>query len=310
MKLTALFLASILTLLTGCSPRAPKNEYAEVAPNETAFLIALDGNTKDKQQKLDSVAYLESNKVQAKRVMITHININKCPDAMLGCWDDVPSVKLLKISRTPVSREWTSSTTTGTSAADESFHVGSLDSIAFSYGATITAHIDEANTAQFLYSFAGTQLSAIMDSTIRSYIGSALSHEFADLTVAQGAAQKVKIFSKVFADAKQHFAAQGITIDNFGFLDVMHYDDEAIQQAINKKFEADMQIQIADAQVMAAQKFAAAKDSIMQMQAVENAKKLTDAQAHMMLSWDGHSMPQYLNGSDSMFSPMFYAPKK
>jgi hypothetical protein len=284
------------------------DEYVEIQPNETAFLIALEGqnNSVDKQQKLDSMAYLEANKVPTKRVRIPHLAVDTCP-ASSGryCWVDQATHKLIRISRTPVTREWTANPHTGTGGKDESFHVESNESIDFSIGATLTAHISEENTTKFLFYYSGKQLAEVLDGNLRSCVGSELSKAFGSLSVDQARSSKPAIFAKVFDAAKTEFEKRGITLDNFGFSDGMTYSDARIQDAINKKFEADMLKQSAVAQAEAAHNFASAQSAIVAMQELELRKKLVDAQVSMMQKWDG-KVPGVLAG-DNMFTAMFAA---
>ncbi len=309
-NITKLMLVTLTALLAACNQPATHDDYVEIGANETAFLIKLDGNTKDGQGKLNSIEYLEQNKVPVKRIVIPHMNVDTCPNSSVHCWKEVPTARLIKISRTPVSREWTSSTSTGTAEKNEAFHVESNESIDFTIGATITAHVAEDDTAKFLYFYAGSQLQDVMDTNLRNYIGSALSTEFGGRSVDQARSSKNEIFAKVFADAKKEFAGRGITLDNFGFSEGMTYTDASIQQAINKKFEADMLKSTAQSQAEAAKNFMVAKDAIEAQQELEFKKKMNDAQAdllhaqaEMLRHWNGQ-VPQVVGG-DSVFSSMF-----
>jgi hypothetical protein len=89
-------LIALLVGLTACAPR-PVDEYVEIGPSETAFLVSLEGNTKEAQGKLNSIEFLEKNKVQAKRIFIPHAVVNKCPTKILGgCYEDVPNARLFQ----------------------------------------------------------------------------------------------------------------------------------------------------------------------------------------------------------------------
>jgi hypothetical protein len=299
-----LLIAIAALTLTACGRPVEESTYAEIKPDETAFLIPLDGASKDGQAKLDSVDYLEKNKVQAKRITLPTKAVDSCPGAMLArCWTLQPTMRLIAISRTPVSREWTSTKETGTTASNDSFHVESVESIDFKIGAQMTAHVEEADTAKFLYYYSGKTLAQVMDTNIRSLVGSSLSEAFGVLTLDNARAQKVAIFQSVGGKAKEAFAKRGITIDNFGFTEGMTYSDTSIQNAINKRFEADVLKGSADAAVIAANKFAQAKESIEAMQRVEQQKKLVDGQIEMMKKWNGVA-PQVVT-NDSMFAAMF-----
>jgi hypothetical protein len=290
-------LAILAFSLTACVPR-PVDEYVEIGPSETAFLVTLDGNTKEGQGKLNSIEYLEKNKVQAKRVFIPHTIINKCPTKLIGgCYEDAPSARLFKINRAPVTREWTSNTKTGTSATNQAFKVESNESIDFFIGATLTARVDEADTAKFLYYYSGKQLAEIVDSDVRGYIGSIISQQFGSNVVDWGRKNKNVIFNTALEQARKHFADFGITIIQLGYTEGMNYTDEAIQKAINKKFEADMSVEAAQKQLEAAQKLAQAGAAVQMSQELEMKKKLVDGQIEMMKKWDG-KLPTTMYGTD------------
>ena len=283
----------------------PIDHYVEIKPNETAFLIALDGNTKNNQGQLNSIEYLEKNKVSVKRIVIPQLVVNTCPTGFWSCYQVLDAAKLITVSRAPITREWTSNGVTGTSNRDQAFHVQSSENIGFRIGATITAHLDESETAKFLYRYTGEQLDYVLDTNVRTFIGSALAHEFGSRSVDEGIAKKNEIFTGVLALARDNFSKLGITIDNFGFSEGPVFDDAKIQAAINNKFEAAMQNQSADSQLAAAEKFAKAQGAISAQQELGYQQKLVEAQVAMMQKWDGRA-PQVVT-NDSMFGAMFSA---
>lgn len=259
--LTLVAAASSLLFLVGCSP-VVKDEIKEIGPNETAFLIKMDGTDAD-QTKFQSEEFLNKNRIASKRVVIPHKLVDVCHNCSTSHeWVDVAEFRLITINRAPVTREWTSSATTGTSPSNQAFHVESNESIDFTIGANLTAHISEADAAKFLYHYGGAQLDKVVDSDVRGFISSSLSQQFGSQTLDYGRANKVAIFNKAFADAKANFAPLGITIDRLGFTEGMTYTDDNIQKAINKKFAADMQVQIAQRNLEAAEITAKAGDAV------------------------------------------------
>ncbi|HEY1393274.1 MAG TPA: SPFH domain-containing protein [Methylibium sp.] len=302
-KISAITVA-MAAMLAGCSRPYPKDEYLEIGPSETAFLIALDGDTRASQAKLSSIAYLEENKVQAKRIKIPHRIVDLCPSAPINhCWQDQPMAKLIKVSRTPVTREWTKDPKTGTSARDEAFHVESNEAIDFTIGASLTAHVSEEGTAKFLFHYAGKQLEEVMDTNMRAFVSSALSREFGSRSVMEARGQKNAIFAKVFQETKDAFEPRGLSLDAFGYAEGMTFSDPKVQEAINRAFEAQANKATAMAQAEAAESFARAKDAINSMSDLEMRKKLVDAQVEMLKKWDGRA-PQVVT-QDSMFGAMF-----
>jgi len=292
--------ASLLAItLAGCGAHAV-DEVQYIGPSETAFLVALDGNTKKNQDKLGSVDFLEADKISAKRVLIPHKIIDLCPDCSgYNHQQDVATLTLYKISRSPVSREWTSSTTTGTSAQNQAFSVESIESIDFDIGGMITAHVAEADTAKFLYWYSGKQLDEIMDTNIKTTIGGILAREFGKRTYDQCRAEKNDVFAIALAETRAAYAPMGITIDTLGYTEGMTPHDKKIQDAINAKFEADQQVSIADAQLQAAKKISEASDAVKIKQQLEIQMKEVEITMIMAQKWDGHGiMPLFVVSSD------------
>src|SRR5438132_4824338 len=91
-------------------------EFIEVDSSESAFLIPLEGDTAN-QAAFHSVKFLEEKKVAAKRIQVAH---RWGPTGFLprdGHW--IPTVRLIKVDRRPVTREWTRSPKSGSSSKDE-----------------------------------------------------------------------------------------------------------------------------------------------------------------------------------------------
>ena len=119
-------------------------EYVEIDTSESAFLIPLEGDTTN-QAAFQSVKFLEEKKVAAKRIQITHRWNQTGYWSISGHW--LPAVKLIKVDRRPVTREWTRTAKTGTSSKDEAIHAETKDSINFSTGICCTAYIPEEMAA-------------------------------------------------------------------------------------------------------------------------------------------------------------------
>jgi hypothetical protein len=298
-KLTSIAIAvsSIITL-SACSPR-PVDENIVIGPSETAFLVPLDGNTSN-QAKLNSAAFLEQHKVQAKRIVIPHRILDTCP----SCWGtdhqiDVPTAMLYRISRAPVTREWTSAGTTGTSASNQAFAVETNESIDFDIGATITAHIEESNTAQFLYFYAGASLDRVMDTNIRSYVGGIMAREFGSHDLEYDRAHKIEIFATARTETQEYYAKRGITIDTLGYTEGMNYHDKNIQDAINKKFQADIGVKTAAQQLAAAKLTGSARDAMAAQQQQTIHMRELDIMDTMAHRWNGSGIvPQFVITND------------
>lgn len=241
-------------------------ELIEIKPNETAFMIKLEGDSKGGQAKFMSEEFLEQNKVATKRISIPHRKRSTGNGSTDYEW--IPTAKLITVDRTPVSREWTSSEKTGTSAKNEGIHVESVESIDFAIGVVMTASIPEEKAAKFLYNYAGKALRDVADQDIRAYVQAGLSREFGVRTLIDGQRQKKDIFDKVLSDSKAHFADLGVIINNLGYAEGMTYSDPAIQKAINETYAAQQSVEKAKARVqeatqmrLAAEEFAKAREA-------------------------------------------------
>jgi hypothetical protein len=287
-----LLIAVLAFSLAACSKPKPVSVVEEIGPNETAFLIALDGNTVANQKKFDSVEALNQPevKVAVKRVIIPQKVIDICPDCSDGAdkkWQVVPTAKLIKINRAMVSREWTSSKEKGTTAQNQAITVETNESIDFDLGAVITAQIEEANAALFLYTYGGKQLDAVIDSDIRNYVAQSLSSSFGTHNLEQGRHDKILYFQAAFTAAKEFFKTKGITILTFGSTEGMTYKDESIQRAINKKFEAQMANEAADDMAKAASKLVSNRDAVILQQNYEIRKQEVENQKAAIAKWNG-----------------------
>src|SRR5215469_7749170 len=156
MKRMMIFVLFCLALVfigtSGCVRSYDRPEYVEIDTSETGFLIPLEGDTAE-QVRFQSVDYLNQHKVATKRVQITHRWSQEGRWPTDGQW--IPMVRLVKVNRSPVTREWVTMQTTSSSGAiqraDKAIWIESSDSVGFSMGFTCTAFISEEDASRFLY---------------------------------------------------------------------------------------------------------------------------------------------------------------
>src|SRR5256886_14243320 len=79
-------------------------EFIEVDSSESAFLIPLEGDTTN-QAAFHSVKFLEEEKIATKRMQITHSWRQMGYMPRSGKY--VGTVRLVKVDRRPITREWT-----------------------------------------------------------------------------------------------------------------------------------------------------------------------------------------------------------
>jgi regulator of protease activity HflC (stomatin/prohibitin superfamily) len=206
-------------------------EYVEIDTSESAFLIPLEGDTMN-QSAFQSVHFLDQRKVAAKRIQITHRWNQTGRLPAQGEW--IPSVRLIKVDRRPVTREWTSSSKTGTSARNEAIAVETRDSVNFSMGVSCTARIPEDLAAVYLYSYPSKSLAEMMDSEIRARIQEAVSTESAKYDFDILRSKKNEIMAAVRLDLVPFFKSKGIEISTVAILGGLTYDNPELQRAIDE----------------------------------------------------------------------------
>lgn len=301
------FLAVMMLCLCACT----RKEVHTIEANQTAFLIPLKGNT-GAQASFESEALLSEAKVAAKQVFITSTRTR------LGFMhhEFVPDNMLIIVDRTPVTREWSETSSVGTSSANQAIYAESKESIGFSVGMNASAQIyTEDDAVRFLYSYNNKSLADIMDSEIRARVESDFVEMCAKYTMNEILTNKAEIMDYVREDVTTYFADKGITITVLGMKDGIEYDDVNVQTAINAAFVAERNAEAqaitnetninkakaeADAAVMAAEGQAQAMLIIK-----EAMDKMPENYIRQMWieKWDG-KLPQFLTeGSDVMFTP-------
>ena len=210
-------------------------EFVEVDSSESAFLIPLEGDAAD-QSAFQSVKYLEEKKVATKRVQISHRWRQTGYLPVTGSY--VGTVRLVKVDRRPITREWTRSHRTGTSSKDEAINAESKDSINFSMGISCTAFIPEESAAVFLYSYPSKSLAEMMDMEVRARIHQIIAEEAGNYTLFDLPAKKNEIMKAVLADVGPFFKKKGIEITTLAMLGGLTFDNAEIQHAIDDAAKA------------------------------------------------------------------------
>jgi len=160
-------------MLSGCGLIKPyeKPVFVEIQPNQTAFVIPLEGKTSD-QGQFQSLDFLQENQVATKRIQIPRTWYKT--GRLAGSGEYKEDVRVIVVDRFPETREWLSDTSRGTSDKAEGFIGESKDSIKFKVGMSATASITEEDASVFLYKYNGKTLQEVMDFEIRNKIGTTL----------------------------------------------------------------------------------------------------------------------------------------
>jgi regulator of protease activity HflC (stomatin/prohibitin superfamily) len=205
-------------------------EFVEIGSSESAFLIPLEGDTTN-QAAFHSVKFLEQKKVAAKRIQITHRWNQTGFAPTSGQW--IPIVRLIKVDRRPITREWTRSAKTGTSAKDEAIAAESRESVNFSIGVSCTAHIPEELAAVFLYSYPSKSLAEMLDMEVRARIHQVIAEEAGKYDLVELPSKKNDIMKVVREDVVPFFQKKGIDITTLAVLGGLSFDNPEIQKAID-----------------------------------------------------------------------------
>jgi hypothetical protein len=225
-----LLLALIPFGFGGCVRAYDRPEYAEIDTSETGFLIPLEGDS-NVQAKFQSEEYLRALKVAAKRVQITHrwSQEGRLPND--GQW--IPLVRLIKVNRSPVTREWTADAASGTTAKNQAIWIESSDSVGFSMGFTCTSFIPEEQAARFLYWYPSGSLANVMDTEVRGRMQQIAAEVAARYRLDALREKKQEISDAVRKDVIEFFAQRGVVVTTVGMFGGMTYENGEIQKAID-----------------------------------------------------------------------------
>ncbi|MGL4424305.1 MAG: SPFH domain-containing protein [Gemmataceae bacterium] len=210
-------------------------EFAEVDTSESAFLIPLEGDISE-QAAFPSVQLLNERKIATKRVQILHRW--QQTGRMPGHGHYLPTMRLIKVDRRPITREWTQNSSSGTSSKDEAIHVESKDSINLSIGITVTANIPEDQAAQFLYSYPSKLLTEMLDMEVRARVQQVIADECAKYVLDELPKRKTEVIQAVRQDVIPFFKERGIQITSIGMRGGLHYANPEIQKSIDDSAKA------------------------------------------------------------------------
>jgi len=246
---------SFLALTSGCVRQYDRPEYIEIDTSDTGFLIPLEGDSTE-QVKFQSEDYLKQHKVAAKRVQITHRWSQEGRWPTDGRW--IPTVRLVKVNRSPVTREWMTTQTTASSGAiqraDKAIWIESGDSVGFSMGFTCTAFIPEEDASKFLYWYPSGSLADVMDKEVRGRVQQAAAEVAAKYPLDALRTRKQEISDAVKQNVTNFFAARGVTITTVGMFGGMTYENPEIQKSIDQTFIAQQLKVVSEAKFQAQQK--------------------------------------------------------
>lgn len=237
-----LIVTAISCLMIGCKPYDVP-EYAEIKPHESAFAIPMEGDV-GSQTSFESEEFLRQNMIAAKRIQIPH-RFNKTGRMYFaGEWID--TLRVIVVDRSPVNRYWTDK---------NGIQVETNDSVGLSMDITCTAMITQGNTPLFLYRYPAGSLATVMDQEIRAKVQTELTKEVAKYSLEEVKLDKGKIMEPVRKTVTDFFSTRGIEITVLGFGGGLQYNNDLIQQAIDKVVQDQQLAQSAEAKYQAQLKF-------------------------------------------------------
>lgn len=163
-----------------------------------------------------------------------------------GNWK--PAAILVKVDKSPVTREWTADSNSGTSNKNEAIWVMTSDQVEFSTGWTCTARIATRDDAvKFLHNYPNGSLQVVMDTEVRAKLQAAFGLEVTDLPMDTLRKQATPHIVSVTKDVTEFFKERGITITNLGITGGFVYKDKTIMDTMVKVFNAEQEKAIAAA---------------------------------------------------------------
>lgn len=235
----------VLLATTGCWRPVEPVKLEVIAPNEEGFLIPLAGDA-TKQVSTASEEFLKRSLVLTKQVKVPQQWIQTGRFDWFGHWTD--SAVLIKVDRTPVTREWTADPNSGTSNKNEAVWVQSSDQVEWSTGWTCTARITGREDAvKFLANYPNGAMAKVMDEEVRSKIQAIFGLAVTDTPMEKLRKESTPVMQKTIQEVTEFFKDRGITITNLGITGGYVYKDAKIRDMMVDVFNAEQAASIARA---------------------------------------------------------------
>jgi hypothetical protein len=251
MRRSVALLAFAPLFLTGCWQPFEPVDLQTIGPNEEGFLIPWTGDTR-KQSSTNNEEFLRANLVSTKQIRIPKQWVPHGYETIAwnGEWKD--AAVLIKVDKSPVTREWTADPATGTSSKNEAIWVMTADQVEFSTGWTCTARIASRDDAvKFLHNYPNGALAKVMDSEVRAKLQADFGIEVTDLPMDTLRKNATPHILKVRDGLIKFFGERGITITNLGITGGFIYKDPSIQAMLVKVFNSEQERNIAIAKTQA-----------------------------------------------------------
>jgi regulator of protease activity HflC (stomatin/prohibitin superfamily) len=243
----ALILLCLLAPLAGCWRPFEPVKLETISPNEEAFLLPLTDDVK-KQTSTNNEEYLKQNLVYTKQVRIPQQWVPKGYETLRpnGIWQ--AAATLVKVDKSPVTREWTADSNSGTSNKNEAIWVMTSDQVEFSTGWTCTARIASRDDAvKFLHNYPNGTLKDVLDTEVRGKLQATFGLEVTDQPMTKLRQEATPHILKTVLEVKEFFKERGVTITNLGITGGFIYKDKSIMDTMVRVFNAEQEKAIATA---------------------------------------------------------------
>jgi len=242
----SLGLAMLLCVpLTGCWRPFEPNELQVINPNEEGFLLPFTTDP-SKQSQTNTEEYFKKNLVFTQQVRIPQQWVAKGYETIFPNGEWRPGAILVKVDKSPVTREWTADPNSGTSNRNEAIWVMTSDQVEFSTGWTCTARIASRDDAiKFLHNYPNGTLEKVMDHEIRAYLQASFGLEVTDLPMDELRKAATPHIKSVTSKTEKFFSDRGVQITNLGITGGFVYKDPSIIQTLVKVFNAEQEKNIA-----------------------------------------------------------------
>jgi regulator of protease activity HflC (stomatin/prohibitin superfamily) len=244
---TALCLLAVLPLTAGCWRPFEPIELQTISPNEEAFLLPLTEDVK-RQTSTNNEEYLKQNLVYTKQVRIPQQWVQKGYEYLgpNGKWQ--AAAILVKVDKSPVTREWTADPNSGTSNKNEAIWVMTSDQVEFSTGWTCTARIASRDDAvRFLHNYPNGALKDVLDTEVRGKLQATFGLEVTDQPMTKLRQEATPHILRTTREVIDFFKDRGVTITNLGITGGFIYKDKSIMDTMVRVFNAEQEKAIATA---------------------------------------------------------------
>lgn len=291
----------LLLFTTGCWRPFEPVKLEVIQPNEEAFLLPFTENI-EHQTSTHTEEYLRKNMVHTQQVKIPQQWVPRGYETLYanGSWSD--AAILVRVDKSPVTREWTADPNSGTSTKNEAIWVMTSDQVEFSTGWTCTARVASRDDAvRFLHNYPNGALTQVMDQEIRAKIQSAFGLEVTDLPMEELRLKATPHIQSVVKEVSTFFSERGITITNLGISGGFVYKDPSIVKTMVEVFNAEQSKMIAVAETATQQE----KNKKLELEAMSRAKAiLTEREAEaqgirLVADAKSYEVTQAIDNSDA-----------